>query len=140
LCDILKTVLPTILGGFIAGIVGVSIARWQRNRDARNEFLIEISVVRGSIPKEQSYWNFYVNSLDVIRKAVFRALPFLNKSKTSEIISVWRSYQEITQDNLDDHNEIDAYRMAVAGDNKPVPEKPSDVLKSYYTRMSEIVK
>lgn len=139
MCPILNTVLPTLLGGFIAGIVGVVLSQWQRKRDARNEFLIFISVKKGAIPKEGIY-KFHETTRPEIRDAISRVIPFLSLEKSRKLETTWSNYSEIEEYDLDDKNEDDLMRAALALDGETVPEKPSDILKSRLNEMCKIVR
>jgi hypothetical protein len=135
----LDTILPALLGGFIAGLVGVWLANWQRKRDARNQFLVTMSLVKATMSKDM-FVDFYRRSLPEIKEAVYRVLPFLRKSRADRLLSVWRSYAAIDdEEELPDRNEADPYRMALEIEKKPVPEKPSVLLTTYFDKLYKIV-
>jgi hypothetical protein len=139
LCPALNIFLPTILGGFIAGIVGVVLSGWQRKRSAKDEFLIFISVKKGAIPQKDIF-EFYTTTRPEIREAVSRVIPFLRYAIVQELEIAWTAYDNIDEYDLLDENENELMRLAAAVDKLIIPEKPSEIMKSRLDSMSEIVK
>src|ERR1700720_832991 len=84
----------TILGGIIAGCVGLFVGRFQRTREARLQFLSYLSVMIGSMPGGDgvSINNFYFHTFDETRDAVFQVIPFLKESKAEKLLAVWEKY------------------------------------------------
>jgi len=136
----LEKILPTVFGGLIAGLVGIWVGNWQRRRDARNTFLVSISLIKAAIPAEDMFDDFHTRSTHEAKEAVYRVLPFLAKSRADRLVDAPRRYCALESEQLQEQYEVDAYRMAMEFDKLPVPPKPSTLLKNALDDMAKIVK
>ena len=138
--DALEQTGLTILGGIIAGAVGVLTARWQRRFEAKNEFRVFISVTKGRIPKN-GFSAFHNTTKKEIRDAVSRLIPALCSCNLKLVESACAAYIDIDDQNLDEKNEEEwerGFQLEVV--HKNPPPKPSDILKARLDRLYESVK
>ena len=140
MCGMFKTIIPTILGGFIAGWVGIIVANWRTKKDAINAFLVSVSVIKGAIPAEEGISQFFESTKTEIRDAVFRVIPFVSEDKALQLQTAWIVYGTIKTEYLSDNYTNEAYRLAHAVDGLPVPENPVSILKNHLDRFASIVK
>ena len=129
----------TILGGLIAGGVGVWTARWQRGFEAKNEFRVFVSVTKGRIPKE-GFIDFHNTTKKEIRDATSRLIPTLCPSAVQAVETTCAAYADIEDQSLEDQHENDLRREAFAKDKMAVPPKPSDILKTHLDKLYESIK
>jgi len=123
----------------VAAAFGILTVWWRRRFDAKNEFATFISITKGRIPKE-GIWKFHASTKTEIRDSVSRLIACLNPKEVNLIEGAWAAYSGIDERKLDDQNEDDLRREAMARDRLPVPPKPSDVLKAHLDKLYESIK
>ena len=136
---IIKDVVLTILGGLIAGAVGIWTALWQRRFDAKNEFHIFVSVIKGRMPKE-GFAKFHASTRIEVRDAVSRLLPFLKHTEVEPVETACGAYTAIDEDILDDKKEDDDGAAWLVYFGRSIPPKPSNILKLHLDKLYESIK
>ncbi len=127
-------VVSLIIGFFLSRIR----SDLERRRDAKNDFRMFVSVRKGRIP-QKGFIEFHETTKAEIRDAVSRLTPFLRCYEFKPVEMACAAYGDIEHGNLDDQYESDLRRKALEIDKLPVPEKPSDILKTHLDRLYDSV-
>lgn len=94
----------TVLGGFIAGGVGLCLANHRRVLDAKDAFGVFIRGKIGGLPKRE-VGDFYKSTKPAIRAEVHQFWHFLNREQRTRLDRLWKEYDEIQAHELDPQNE-----------------------------------
>lgn len=117
----------TILGGFIAGLIGIWTANVNRKRSAKNAFRVLISRTFGtadySYPEELS--KFHRSTKGEIHIAVLELLPLLSGKKAAQLNKVWYDYSHIELKHFTMTNEDDSLSKLTG------KLKPSEIILSF---------
>ncbi len=120
----------TILGGLIAGLIGIWTANVNRKRSAKNAFRVLISRTFGtadySYPEELSKW--YRSTKEEIHIAVLELLPLLSRKKAARLNKVWYDYSHIELNDFTLTNEDDFHSKLTS------KLKPSEIILSFKAR------
>jgi hypothetical protein len=133
----------TVLGGFVACGAGFWLSAHKRCRDAKDAFLVYISVMKGRI-ETQDVAAYYRRTKSEIRDSVSKVQPFLAKENTLALEILWREYDEIVpEQKLLQKNEGNQWERQALNELEPKnspPPKPSSILKSYLDKFSALAK
>lgn len=128
----------TILGGAVAGCIGVLISGHNRRRGAKDLFLVTVSDLRGKIVHGFDPLEFHKTSLERLREAVFRVRPFLRVKWKFALDATWREYGQIPANTLNKEESSqwvgDLHKLA--GDDRF--ETPSVILARFFERFRQI--
>ena len=125
----------TLLGGGIAGVIGILTANYNRKQNAKVAFRVFISQKFGMIdPKREQHavLEFYRTSKSEIKSAILELRPFLNKREVLQLETLWNEYNQIDEKHLSWAFEVESASIAA---NLP---KPSALMRSYAEKLSAV--
>ena len=118
----MEEIIPTLVGAFAAGGIGVFCFILQKRMDAISDFKIFISIKDAEIDSVKNALTFYRDTKVEIRNEVFRARLFLGNKKRAALQAVWDEYSNIKEENLTGYRTYEAQRLPV-GDKLKEPEE-----------------
>ena len=132
--EAILAIVSLVIGFFLSRMKSVLDSR----RDAKNDFRMVVSVRKGRIP-QKGFVEFHETTKTEIRDAVSRLMPFLRCYEIKPVEMACAAYGDIEDGSLDDEHECDLRREALAKDKLPVPDKPSDILRTRLDKLYDSV-
>ena len=87
--------IGVIVGGLIAGLVGLWLANRQRISDGKGRFMAAICRQQALLDLREDNWkDFHRESLMAIHGAIFDAKPFTGESQFACLRELWGEYKE----------------------------------------------
>jgi|688.fasta_scaffold110867_2 hypothetical protein len=121
----LDTIL-VVLGGFLAGVVGIVANSYGRKRQAVEQFLSDI----GRIMTIHKDTNFHTLSTEVLRESLWRVRPYLNAKKFTGCMNILADYQKINYYELAEQKEA-ALVWSLANDGKSIDDRITEYLDRF---------
>lgn len=91
----MKDVFLTVLGGVIAGGIGLWLEWWRRSRVGKDGFLAFIGHQEASLDlSRDDLRKYYRDSLVPLNDAIFAIKPFVSEVKFLTLRKLWRKYKE----------------------------------------------
>jgi hypothetical protein len=132
--------LNTILGGFIAGVVGLTVSWWNRRRDGRDRFIAVISEIYSKLDSgdgtDSHARSVHASSIADLRTAIFSVQPFVCHVSFKRLLKIWQDYKN------EDVSARGAFKRdtRVEGQVKQTPEPYTvDTLRAYLKKMQDEV-
>ena len=118
-----------MIGGIIAGTVGLTVVWWKRWRDGRDQFLSVVAEIEADLDDRIiAIREVHASSLPKLRAAIFAVRPFVDDCRFEKILKLWQTYKNPDQEKLD--WALSYSRHAVHETmfpDKPNPHAPADV-------------
>lgn len=130
-------VLLTILGGAISAITGLCLFFHKRKRDAKDSFLLFISMQRRSIDT-RNFCGWHDNTKSEFRDAISKVDPFLSARQRTRMDALWREYEAISCEQLKQENEADYVQEIESLAKEPLTRKPSEILLDCLNRFQKV--
>lgn len=136
--DLIERTFFTILGGFIAGAIGVLISDRNRRRDACQQFLSIMSDLYGESLEARDHGEFHGRTLDRVRKAVFQVRPFLSKKRVVTLEWLWDKYRKVNWNSLSpEAGWLQEFRRRFP-DEEDQPNDPSKTISLYIQKFCDL--
>lgn len=131
----------TFLGGAISGIVGLCLFFYKRKREPRDSFLVFIKMQRECIDTHNCY-GWHDRTKPEFRAAIPKVYPFLSRSQQSSMDTIWREYQAISCQQLQqDDSATEGIRQELEAIGKePRTPKPIEILNAFLDRFEKTTK
>ena len=133
--------IATVTGAFIAKLIDVYMTERNRRRNAKDEFLRELSELYGESLTAHSAFTFYMETRSRFQKAVFRVRPFLRAQEAKDLQALWQKFDTISLAKLDPKEEAewiaDLYKSL--GEEAKTPPTPSRLISLYIEKFSKMV-
>jgi len=131
-----EQVILTILGGAIAGGVGLLLAWYGSRRRGRDEFLIFIADCEAEISRpEIDRLEFYDRTLSQLSSATFRAMTFVGYNRQNRLKNLWGKYKASREKIA----ATTIQRAAQADGIENIPPHPTDVLYQFMKEFRDAV-
>lgn len=131
--EFLAQSLLTVLGGGIAGAIGILSANYTRKQNAKFAFRVSISQIFGMCdPNPVALADFYRTSKSEIRVAVLQLRPLLNKSEVVKLETLWNEYDGLDPSDLSWERGVDVVSTAL---QRP---KPTVLVQSFRDRFCKL--
>ena len=133
------TVVGSIIGGFIAGFIGIWFSTINQRRQAKIAFLVTLSELKQDPLFTKNPKQFRAASLEQLRGAIGRVMPFLKTSSRSDLSKCWEYYQQVNPDNLDDSYAKAVVRSYCESLGMEVRTDPAKILPLFFKKFEDIV-
>lgn len=144
-CTFFNSLIGPVVGGFIAGCIGLYLGRRRWERDGRDKFHTVVAIVEseldGSEEIDDLAQKVHAGSLEKIKTAVYAVSPFISKRNVSKLRELWFDYRDIKPQDVGAINYIVRKVSWEAGEKKePAPKFPHELIKDRLRKMQEVVK
>lgn len=137
--ETIENAFLTVLGGAIAAVIGIIVSDYNRKKDARSEFAVTISELYGESLSTRDLLGFHGQTLDRMRRAIFRVRPFVRARNVRTFDWLWRKYQTINDDALNPEHEMDWVQELYVECGEAPPTKPSRIITLYIEKLHDLV-
>lgn len=132
--------IATIVGALIAGLIGLIVSRWQRQRDGRDRFLAVIGEMQSELDEcgnvDDRAIIFHARSLVHLRSAVFAIQPFISNRRYGRLLKLWRDYKNLTEQVATRPAIVKriAHELTHGKGSPTMPLYPDELLSSYLNK------
>ena len=95
------TTILVVLGGFLAGVVGIVANNYGRKRHAMEQFLSDIGKIM-LIPKDTKCHDL---TIGILRDSLWRVRPYLSADKFAGCLNVLADYEKVNYYELAEYKE-----------------------------------
>lgn len=134
----MKEIALIIFGAVVGFFVSRIQSSLDKRRDAKDAFLVFISIQRRSIDR-RDFDGWHLRTKTDFRDAISRVHRFLRRPQRNSIDDTWREYDAIRDDQLRNENETGILQELEAIDTSKPPRtpKPSEILNSFLDRFEQ---
>lgn len=118
--------LLVVLGGLLAGVIGILASEHGRRRHARDQFLSDI----GRIMTIQKDTKFHALSAEVLRDSLWQVRPYINAKRFSECLGILREYESINYYEMAEHKEA-AFVWSRSNNGKTIDDRLSEYIDRF---------
>jgi len=136
----LVTVFGAIIGGFIAGWIGLLFSSISQRRQAKLAFLVTPSELKHNPLFVSNPKQFRAANLEQLRAAVAKVTPFLKSSRRVDLSDCWDLYQQINPDNLENSYGRAVARKYLEALGKDVGTDPAKILPLIFKKFEDIIR